>query len=149
MSRQRPTAAYEYYNADTDQYFLTISRPEIDALESGRITGWKRTGTGEAFMAFDVATIARGSWSLAGGHASRVPLLHSADVAFPLGLRGRMRGGGGRRTRNSCSRPKAAFHAWLPDATGPCPRLFAKIGGFEFQPVYRLWDSHRRASSIG
>ncbi len=35
-----------------------------------------------------------------------------------------------------------ALHAWLPDqATGACPVLRVKIGGFEFAPVYRLWNA--------
>ena len=39
---------------------------------------------------------------------------------------------------------EAAFYAWLPDEKGLCPRLFAKIGGFSFAPVYRLWNSRQR-----
>lgn len=38
------TAVTEYYNADTGQFFYTASEPDIDALESGRIPGWKPTG---------------------------------------------------------------------------------------------------------
>jgi len=34
----------EYYNATLDHYFVTMSQPDIDALDSGRIAGWTRTG---------------------------------------------------------------------------------------------------------
>jgi len=34
----------EYYNAALDHYFITMSQPDIDALDSGRIAGWTRTG---------------------------------------------------------------------------------------------------------
>ena len=35
---------YEYYNAALDRYFMTGMQPDIDALDSGRIPGWTRTG---------------------------------------------------------------------------------------------------------
>ncbi len=34
----------EFYNAALDHYFISMSQPDIDALDSGRISGWKRTG---------------------------------------------------------------------------------------------------------
>jgi len=34
----------EYYNASLDHYFITPNAPDIDALDSGRIPGWARTG---------------------------------------------------------------------------------------------------------
>ena len=36
--------AVEYYNAALDHYFLTAASAEIDALNSGRLAGWQRTG---------------------------------------------------------------------------------------------------------
>ncbi len=40
-----PTAqVVEYYHAGFDHYFITASPAEIDALDSGRIGGWTRTG---------------------------------------------------------------------------------------------------------
>jgi len=35
---------YEFYNASLDQYFMSGAQPDIDALDSGRIPGWTRTG---------------------------------------------------------------------------------------------------------
>jgi hypothetical protein len=34
----------EYYNAALDHYFISPLQPDIDALDSGRLPGWSRTG---------------------------------------------------------------------------------------------------------
>ena len=34
----------EFYNASLDHYFISNLQPDIDALDSGRIAGWSRTG---------------------------------------------------------------------------------------------------------
>jgi hypothetical protein len=34
----------EFYNASLDHYFISALAPDIDALDSGRISGWARTG---------------------------------------------------------------------------------------------------------
>jgi hypothetical protein len=36
----------EYYHAALDHYFVSSLAPDIDALDSGRLTGWMRTGGG-------------------------------------------------------------------------------------------------------
>ncbi len=36
----------EYYNNTLDHYFISALQPDIDALDSGRIPGWVRTGLG-------------------------------------------------------------------------------------------------------
>ncbi len=36
--------AVEFYNPSLDHYFISNLQPDIDALDSGRITGWFRTG---------------------------------------------------------------------------------------------------------
>ncbi len=38
--------AIEYYHAAFDHYFITRLPAEIDALDTGRLTGWTRTGRG-------------------------------------------------------------------------------------------------------
>ena len=38
------TLAVEYYHASSNRYFLTVSAPDIDALDTGRLRGWQRTG---------------------------------------------------------------------------------------------------------
>jgi len=39
-----PVGVVEYYNAGLDHYFISALEPDIDALDSGRISGWSRTG---------------------------------------------------------------------------------------------------------
>ncbi len=43
----------EYYHAGLDHYFVSSLAPDIEALDSGRITGWTRTGL--TFNAFATA----------------------------------------------------------------------------------------------
>jgi len=47
--------AVEYYNRALDHYFITISPVELDALDSGAISGWERTGL--RFLAYASPTI--------------------------------------------------------------------------------------------
>ena len=42
--------AIEYYHAAFDHYFITRIPEEIDALDTGRFTGWTRTGRGFAVV---------------------------------------------------------------------------------------------------
>ena len=39
-----PITVVEYYNPSLDHYFMSPLAPDIDALDSGRIAGWQRTG---------------------------------------------------------------------------------------------------------
>jgi hypothetical protein len=39
-----PVSAVEFYNATLDHYFISALQPDIDALDSGRLVGWVRTG---------------------------------------------------------------------------------------------------------
>ena len=41
-----PVGAVEFYNAGLDHYFISALQPDIDALDSGRLAGWVRTGLG-------------------------------------------------------------------------------------------------------
>ena len=38
-----PVTAVEFYRAATDHYFISALQPDIDALDSGRFSGWVRT----------------------------------------------------------------------------------------------------------
>ncbi len=39
-----PVTAVEYYRQAVDHYFISALQPDIDALDSGRLAGWARTG---------------------------------------------------------------------------------------------------------
>ena len=45
-----PVTVVEYYDALHDHYFISSLAPDIDALDSGRIPGWQRTGL--TFLAY-------------------------------------------------------------------------------------------------
>jgi hypothetical protein len=39
-----PVTSVEFFNAGLDHYFISALAPDIDALDSGRLAGWTRTG---------------------------------------------------------------------------------------------------------
>ena len=45
-----PVTVVEYYNPALDHYFISALQPDIDALDTGHIGGWRRTGF--SFRAF-------------------------------------------------------------------------------------------------
>jgi len=147
-----PTAVYEYYDAAHDHYSLPASPQEIDAVESGRIAGWKRSSDGVAFLVYSAPVNAR-FVPAAQGVARPVCRFFVPPASHFLSA------SEGECDAVAAAHPEfvlettAAFYAWLPDpATGQCPALFAKIGGFEFRPVYRLWNgrmdtNHRLTTS--
>lgn len=130
-----PATAVEYRNAALDHYFVSDRAPDIDALDSGRIAGWQRTG--ESFKV----------WPRAIAGASPVcrfyiPPEHgdshflSASPAECANVAGRI------ATDPAYSgytlETSDAFYVMLPDATtGACPDNTV--------PVYRLWN--RRTDS--
>jgi hypothetical protein len=136
-----PTAIYEYYNEAQDHYFITGASDEIALLESLNTAAWKRRGDAPAFMAFDRPAKAL---FLVGEQADAQPVCRyfippashflSASIAECNEVAAKY--------PEFVFETAAAFYAWLPDpATGTCPVLVAKIGGFDFQPVYRLWNA--------
>lgn len=52
----RVALAVEYYHAGLDHYFMTADPNEIIALDTGRMTGWQRTGMGFNVVAAGDAT---------------------------------------------------------------------------------------------
>ena len=79
-----PVTAVEFRHAGLDHYFISDLQPDIDALDSGRIAGWVRTG--QSFKVFANPDERR--------RESGVPLFHSARARrFPLllGVACRMR----------------------------------------------------------
>jgi hypothetical protein len=129
----------EYYNAALDHYFITPLPTEIDALDSGRISGWGRTGL--VFDAYATAQEAHGalvspvcrfyippvhgdSHFLSASPAECAEVL--AKVAADPNFSGYI------------EETSAEFYIALPDPTsGACPTGSG--------PVYRLWN--QRADS--
>jgi hypothetical protein len=144
----------EYYNASLDRYFNSGSQPDIDALDTGRISGWQRTESFERF----------GATSTPAGYAAGLP----ADIrALPV-CRFFIPPGSHflSASADECDavaqayptfllETRAAFYVVLPDlATGECPKNVGYNGfGVYFAPVYRLWNNrvdtnHRLTTSL-
>lgn len=115
----------EFYNASLDHYFISASRADIDALDSGKFAGWSRTGQG--FKAYDApadgtSPVCRFYIPPAVGdsHFYSASPAECADVAakFP----------------NFVYESPNVMQVGLPDAaTGSC-----RAG---WKPVYRMWNT--------
>jgi hypothetical protein len=134
------TVVREYHNAILDQYFISGSQPDIDALESGRVAGWRAVADGESFFTASSVPI-----SLS-GVIETVPVcryyIPPAAHFFSASV-------------DECDlvarlypqyvlETRAAFHVALPNpVTGECPP-YNLIGPvlLVFLPVYRLWNQH-------
>jgi hypothetical protein len=131
-----PVAAVEFYNATLDHYFVSPLAPDIDALDSGRIAGWGRTGL--QFFVYPYAA------SLPGGGAAvpvcrfYIPPEHgnshffsasAAECSTILSL-----SGSDPNYSGYVYETPQAFFVPLPDGgTGACPAS-APVA------VYRLWN---------
>jgi hypothetical protein len=129
----------EDYNAALDHYFITPLPAEIDALDSGRLSGWGRTGL--VFDAYATAAEAQGA-PVSPVCRFYIPPVHGdshflsaspaecADVLAKVATDPNFSG--------YIEETSAEFYIALPDAaSGACPAGTA--------PVYRLWN--QRADS--
>jgi len=145
-------AAVEYYNAALDHYFMTASAAEIDALDSGRLAGWQRTG--ESMRVGQVSRTWDGlEYAYDGNPVCRFYLpppagdshFFSASATECAAVRSRFPA--------FVEETDAAFYSATPS---PFDHECPVIHGIDFddvlQPVYRLWDqradgNHRYTTS--
>ncbi len=120
----------EYYNAALDHYFMTPLPDEIEALDSGRIAGWARTG-----LVFDAAAVPAAGLSPV--CRFYIPPVHgdshffSASPAECATVLAKIPGDPS--FSGYVYETPAAFYIALPDAAnGACPAGTAA--------VYRLWN---------
>jgi Repeat of unknown function (DUF5648) len=144
----------EYYAAARDHYFMSASAADIDALDSGRIGGWKRTG--ESFHAGGNRLTKLGiEYQYAGSPVCRFYLPPADGDSHFFSA-----------SQDECTavhqqhssfvfETDAAFFAMLPDAvTGACPTMFGYVDDdWPLTPVYRLWNrrpdtNHRYTTSL-
>jgi hypothetical protein len=139
-----PVTAIEFRHAGLDHYFISDLQPDIDALDSGRIAGWVRTG--QSFKVLAGATgggvnpVCRFSIPPAHGDSH----FFSASPAECAAIAQKM------TTDPNYSgyilESPAVFFIALPDTTtGACPAATV--------PVHRLWnqraDSNHRYTTGG
>jgi hypothetical protein len=140
--RPAPVSAIEYYDAARDHYFVAASAPDIDALDSGRIAGWQRTGESFGVGVDRLSYLPGIEYEYLGVPVCRIylPPAHG-DTHFYSA------------SPEECARARAghpdwvvetdaAFYAALPDAdTGSCGVMAGWIDGdIALEPVYRLWN---------
>jgi hypothetical protein len=124
-----PVSAIEFYNRALDHYFISDLAPDIDALDSGRIAGWARTG-----KSFKVWPISMGFLNdvcryyippeHGNSHFFSAAKAECAAVAAQVGTNPTYNG--------YVLETSEAFAVALPDAGGVCPTNWI--------PVYRLWN---------
>jgi len=136
---EAPIPAVEYYNAGHDQYFVTTSQDEMAVLDAGAIGGWVRTGSAPGFLAFADKVRVRGMEAADAG-ASPVCRFFIPPASHFLSVSADECAAVAAAHPEFTLESTAAFYAWVPRDDGTCPQLYTKIGGFEFQPVYRLWN---------
>lgn len=130
-------SAVEYYHAALDHYFISALAADIDALDSGHLIGWARTG--KSFLTFPTgrdgtSPVCRFYIPPSGGdsHFYSASPLECAEVA--------------RRFPSFVEESAEVMDVFLPTtATGACP-----AGS---QPVYRVWNgradtNHRYTTDI-
>ena len=123
--------AIEYYNANLDHYFYTTNPVEINALDSGVLVGWQRTGL--SFKVFDATSPAPGSVPVCRFYGRPSAGLDSHFITANADECNLLK----QPPYNSAWLLESAdvFEVFLPDfATGQCPAGTV--------PVYRTWD-HR------
>jgi len=133
--------AVEYYDRARGHYFITASAPDIEALDSGRLPGWQRTG--ESFPVGAHATTRLGlEYTYNGSPVCRFYIPPAAgDSHFFSGSADECAAVQSRYT-DFVLETTAAFYATLPDAsTGQCGVMPGFVDGdIQLRPVFRLWN---------
>ena len=133
--------AVEYYNAAQDHYFLTASAPDIDALDSGRLPGWQRTGESFRVATRDVTRLGI-EYTYYGDSACRFYIpARDGDSHFFSSSAAECAAVQSRFPDFVLENP-AAFYVTAPVAsTGECPVMPGFVDGdIPLRPVFRLWN---------
>ncbi|HZQ62925.1 MAG TPA: sialidase family protein [Casimicrobiaceae bacterium] len=128
-----PVTAVEFYNPQLDHYFVSALAADIDALDTGRIPGWYRTG--QTFRVYPSAAAAGGAASPVcrfyippqhgDSHFLSAAPAECSAIAQRIGVDPNYSG--------YILESPAVFYVLLPDpVTGTC-----STGSV---PVYRLWN---------
>ena len=139
--------AIEYYHAAFDHYFLTSLPADMQALDSGQLTGWSRTGRGFSIFSvpppptFPVGAVCR--FYIPPQHGDSHFFSASSDECAAV----RARIGTDPNYSGYIEETAQAFYVALPNfGTGACPAGYS--------PVYRLWNqradsNHRYTTDAG
>jgi N-acetylneuraminic acid mutarotase len=139
----------EYYNPSLDHYFMTASQPDIDALDSARTPGWRRTGfTFQSWISRYVDPLRPAGQNPPAGlvDVCRIYLPPADGNSHFFSASASECAASLAQHPEYVSETSSAFLATLPDpVTGACPPGQT--------PVYRLWNgradsNHRYTTSL-
>lgn len=124
-----PVTAAEFYNAALDHYFISDLAPDIDALDSGRIAGWQRTGASFKVWPIDLGFLSNVCRFYippehGNSHFFSAAKAECDAVSAQVGTNPNFSG--------YVLETSAAFAVALPDIAGKCPS--------NWTAVYRLWN---------
>ena len=137
----RPVAVVDFYNAALDHYFISPLAPDIEALDSGRLPGWARTGRTFGAWPSEFASPSFGSPvcrfyippAKGDSHFFSASPAECADVAQRIGTDPNYAG--------FVQESSTAFYMGLPDpVSGACP--------VDTIPVYRLWNGRADSNHL-
>ena len=133
--------AVEYYNAAQDHYFITASSPEIQALDSGGIPGWERTGDWIP-VASQAVTHLGLEYTYYGLPVCRFYIPPAQGDSHFFSASADECAAVESRFPSLVLETSSAFYVTSPDpATGQCPVMPGFIDGdIALGPVYRLWN---------
>ena len=125
----RVAMAVEYYHAGLNHYFMTADPNEIAALDTGRTTGWQRTGMGFNVIAADDASTTAMPVCRYYGSPN-----YGLDTHFYSASPAECTAVAQNWPMQWMLESSNVFRIYLPDlATGACPA--------GTQPVYRTWNT--------
>ena len=127
------TGVVEYYNASLGHYFITGSEPDFDAIESGRIKGWERTGYSVGGFSVPIPSHCCSTGGLVGVPVCRFYIPPALGDSHFFSAFAEECDEVAAKFPSYELETRTAFYAYLPDReTGACP--------VPLRPVYRLWN---------
>jgi len=123
--------AVEYYHAGLDHYFMTADPAEMNALDTGRLTGWQRTGMGFNVVAADDVAAAGIAMPVCRFYGNPD---YGLDTHFYSGSAAECAAVQQNWPQQWMLESSNVFRVYMPDnATGACPTGTS--------PVYRSWNA--------
>jgi hypothetical protein len=123
----------EYYDAARDHYFVSGSEPDIDAIESGRLKGWDKTGYSLPALTVSIPHYCCSTYGQVAVPVCRYYIPPSLGDSHFFSAFADECAAVAAKFPSFVLETSVAFYVYLPNrTTGECP--------YPFQPVYRFWN---------
>jgi hypothetical protein len=137
--------AIEYYATSLDHYFLTAFEPDIDAIESGRMSGWQPTGYSLPVLTVPIPEFCCSTYGLVAVPVCRFYIPPALGDSHFFSAFAEECDAIAAKFPSFVLETRVAFYVYLPDKeTGNCP--------YPNRPVYRMWnqrpDTNHRYISV-